>query len=377
MNKKLLIVSAFLLILTGCDQKPEVEDTVKPESETIVETSDGDYRTVVPQPTSEVRGVANNTIDNDLDLDAMETGLMNISKEYADPDKYIYQPGTIISSDEATYLTGPEYTADEFAEITKSDTSAQNIGLNMPLDDGNYTEDTKQYVNTIVEQDYFTYDEDNNKQIDKVAIGFGMDPTYNYTDSKGKEHTVDITDEELNEFANSYVANKMTEFIRSKNGYENVEIIYGFFKESETELYPGTYYAQGYVAKDEDTIKNIKKIDQKYVLFPTTEGKEQDKVLNQEISDLEQEVRGYFSYNTGASARGYYEDNNLKEIYIRLTVNTYSQTDLIPFVNFVEEKVTEIISENVKISVDIRKSTGESEAIIVFDKDKNVQKYLY
>lgn len=377
MNKKLLIVSAFLLILTGCDQKPEVEDTVKPESETIVETSDGDYRTVVPQPTSEVRGVANNTIDTDLDLDAMETGLMNISKEYADPDKYIYQPGTIISSDEATYLTGPEYTADEFAEITKSDTSAQNIGLNMPLDDGNYTEDTKQYVNTIVEQDYFTYDEDNNKQIDKVAIGFGMDPTYNYTDSKGKEHTVDITDEELNEFANSYVANKMTEFIRSKNGYENVEIIYGFFKESETELYPGTYYAQGSVAKDEDTIKNIKKIDQKYVLFPTTEGKEQDKVLNQEISDLEQEVRGYFSYNTGAYARGYYEDNNLKEIYIRLTVNTYSQTDLIPFVNFVEEKVTEIISENVKISVDIRKSTGESEAIIVFDKDKNVQKYLY
>ncbi len=377
MNKKLLIVSAFLIILTGCDQKPEVEDTVEPETETIVETSDGDYRTVVPQPTSEVRGVANNTIDTDLDLDAMETGLMSISKEYADPDKYIYQPGTLISSDEATYLTGPEYSADEFAEITKNDTSAQNIGLNMPLDNGNYTDDTKQYVNTIVEQDYFTYDDDNNKQIDKVAIGFGMDPTYNYTDSKGVEHTVDISDDELVEFANSYVANKMTEFIRSKKGYEDVEIIYGFFKESETELYPGTYYAKCNVTKDEDTVKNIKKMNEKYVLFPTSDGKEQDKTLNQEISDLEQEVRGYFSYNTGAYARGFYKDNNLKEIYIRLTVNAYSQTDLIPFANFVEEKVKEIISENVKISVDIRKSTGESEAIIVFDKDKNVQKYLY
>ncbi len=377
MNRKLMVACFATLMLSGCDQKPTVTDTVTPDSETIVSIDEGDYRTIVPQPESEVRGVANNTIDTNLDLDAMETGLMEISKEYADPDTYIYQPGTIITSDEAQSLVGREYTSEQFVDVLELDADAQNIGLNMPLEDGADPEDNKIYVNTIIEQDYFTYDENNEKVIDKVAIGFGMDPTYTYEDENGDEVTVEIKDEELLEFANSYVSNKMTDFLRSKEGYEDVEIIYGFFKESENELYPGTYYAQTFVPSDENNVKNIKDVDQEYVLFPTTAGEEKNATLNDEISALEEEVRGYFPYNTGTTARGYYENGELQEIYIRLTVNVYSQVDLIPFVNFVEENVKDKISEPVPISIDIRQSSGEAEAIILFDENKNVDKYIY
>ncbi len=377
MNKKLAATCFSLVLLTGCDQKPTVEDTVTPESETIVQIEEGDYSTIVPQPESEVRGVANNTIDSTLDLDAMETGLMDIAKEYANPDKYIYQPGTLITSDEAYYLVGREYTPEQFVDVVKYDADAQNIGLNVPLPDGEDPADNVMYVNTIIEQDYFYYDEENNKVIDKVAIGFGMDPTFTYKDENGNEQTIEITDKELTEYANSYVSNKMTDFLRSKDGYEDVEIIYGFFKESENEMYPGTYYAETFVPKDEDNVKNINSIDQKYVLYPTSSGEDFDSVLNDEISALEQEVRGYFPYNTGTYARGYYEDGTLQDIYIRLTVNVYSRVDLIPFVNFVETEIKEKISENVEINVDIRRSSGDASAIVIFDENKNVEKYIY
>lgn len=377
MNKKLMIACCSLVLLTGCDQKPKVNEVSTPEDETIVSIDKGDYSTIIPQPESEIRGVANNTIDSTLDLDAMETGLMDISKEYANPDKYIYQPGTIVSSDEATYLVDREKTSDQFAEKVKYNPDFVNIGLNMPLAPGDKEAENKIYVNTIIEQDYFTYDENNNKVIDKVAIGFGMDPTYTYTNEKGEEKTIEIKDKELVEFANSYVANRMTDFLRSKKELENVELIYGFFKESENEMYPGTYYAQTNVKPNENNVKNIKSIDQKYVLYPTEEGEKYNRTLNDEISALDTEIRGYFPYNTGTYARGYYKNETLEELYIRLTVNVYSRVDLIPFVNYVEQQINEKISEKVKINVDIRRSSGEASAIIIFDKNKNVDKYIY
>ncbi len=387
MNKKIIGLLVVIVVLTGCDQKPRVGDIDTKVDETIVQIDEGDYKTIVPQPTSAVRGVANNTIDTDLDLDEMETGLMNISKDYASTKKYIYQPGTIITSDEAYLLVGREFTSGQYQKYLELNPNAENIGLNLPLESrksgesaADYDErqkDNKIYVNTIIEQDYFTYDDAGNKKIEKVAIGFGMDPTYTYKDANGKVVTINIENKELNEFANSYIANKMTKFIRSKEGYENVDLIYGFFKESETEMYPGTYYAQAEVKAGEDNIQNIKRINNQYMLFPTDEGEEFDSDLNSGVDELEKEIRGYFPYNTGAYARGYYEEGSLKNIYIRLNVNVYSQVDLIPFVNFIEEKINEKLTQKVDITVDIRRSSGEAEAIMNFDKNRNVQKYIY
>ncbi len=387
MKREVVALITALVFLSGCDQKPQVDDEYSNVSEEIVQIDEGDYKTIVPQPTSGVRGVANNTIDTDLDLDQMETGLMEISKNYADPNKYIYQPGTLITSDEAQLLVDREMTDKKYQKYIEANGNAENIGLNLPLEDQKDGEsnsdfdkrvaENKTYVNTIIEQDYFTYDESGNKKIDKIAIGFGMDPTYNYVDSEGNDQVIDISDAELNEFANSYVANKMTKFIRSKEGYEDVDLIYGFFKESETEMYPGTYYAQAQVPAGEDNLQNVKPIKQKYVLFPTDEGNDYDSELNDGITELEKSIRGFFPYNTGAYARGYYEGDNLKNIYIRLTVNVYSQVDLIPFVNFIEEQVNKNLSQKVAITVDIRRSSGEAEAIMNFDKNRKLQKYIY
>ncbi len=400
MKKQLIGICTALILLAGCDQEPRTDDVPSKAEESVVETNKDDYKTIVPQPTSEVRGVANNTIDTDLDLDQMETGLMDISKKYASVDQYIYQPGTIITGDEANLLVGREMTNDQFEIHKKTNPNDQNIGLNLPLESQKSGEsnadfekrqkETKIYVNTIIEQDYFTYDEKGNKKIEKIAIGFGMDPTYTYKDAEGKEHTVEIKDQELNDFANSYVANKMTEFIHDKaeemsepdpetGEYiaEDADIIYGFFKESETEMHPGTYYAEAQVKSGEDNLKDVQEINEQYYLFPTDEAEKFDPTLNEEIDEFEKDIRGYFPYNTGAYARGYYKDDKLQKIYIRLTVNVYSQVDLIPFVNFIEEKVKEKITENVEITVDIRRSSGEAEAIMNFDKNRNVDKYIY
>lgn len=390
MKKHSIALVAFMVVLSGCNQKPTVSETVIPEGEKVVDTGSGDYQTIVPQPTSEVRGVANNSIDSTLDLDAMETGLMDIAKEHADVKKYIYQPGTIISADEASALIKREYTSDQFADVVKADPTKEsigNIGLDQPLKDGEDPAEKPKYVNTIIEQDYFTYktekDGSQTKQIDKIAIGFGMDPSYTYTDSKGVEKTITIKDSELKDYADSYVANKMTKFIRGiqdSDGnypYKDTEIIYGFFKESNNDMYPGTYYSSGFVKKGEDNMSDTKDINQKYVLFPTDEGKAQNESINTQITKLEQEVRGYFPYNTGTYASGYYENNKLQKIYIRLTVDVYSRVDLIPFVNFVEDTSKDLLNEGVNTVIDIRKSSGEAEGILLIDPTGKIEKHIY
>ncbi|MGL5020694.1 MAG: CamS family sex pheromone protein [Mycoplasmatales bacterium] len=377
MKKILILIIAFSFVLSGCDHAPRTEKTDSKIPDTkIIEGESGDYKTVIPQPVSPIRGVSNSNTNTNLDLDSMEQGLSELSKKYVSPNDFLYQPGQVISSDEGVSLLDRRYTDLQMQSVLLQKPTAQNIGLNPVLEDGADPAGAKIYVQSIVEQNYFKFDESGNKVVDTISIGFSFDPTYTYSNN-GVEETILIEDSELNEFANSFVANQMTAFLRSKPGYENVNIVYGFFKASDSELYPGTYISKGYTKSDNDILEQKEILNTKYVLYPSIDGDEIDPTLNNEIAVLVSTINKYFPYTTGMYAIGLYKDDKLEELKYQVNVNTYSTIDIIPFVNYINEQINLTISPKVKTVVEIKKPTGEAQAVLEIDSSGKVNKYIY
>ena len=377
MKKILMLIIGFSFVLSGCDHAPRTEKTDSKIADTkIIEGESGDYKTVIPQPVSPIRGVSNSNTNTNLDLDSMEKGLSELSKKYVSPKDFLYQPGQAISSDEGVSLLERRYTDSQMQSVLLYKPTAQNIGLNPVLEDGADPDGAKIYVQSIIEQNYFKFDENGNKVVDTVSIGFSFDPTYTYSNN-GVEETILIEDTELNEYANSFVANQMTTFLRSKPGFENVNIVYGFFKATDSELYPGTYISKGYTKNDTDILDQKEVLNTKYVVYPSIDGDKIDPTLNNEFAVLVSTINKYFPYTTGMYAIGLYKDDNIEELKYQVNVNTYSTIDIIPFVNYINEQIDQTVSQKINTIVEIKKPTGEAQAVLVIEPSGKVTKYIY
>lgn len=372
MKKLIILLVVLSSALAACDQAPQSTETVTTTEEQMVD-NDGDFATMAPQPTSPIRGVYTNASDN-MDLDAMEEGLQDIVGTYIDPSDYIYSPGQVITSEEAEMLVGRELTEAQYTEALKVDPEAQNIGLNPPLADGANPKDSKTYVNTIIEQDYYKVNEDGTQTIDTIAIGFGINPIYTYTVDE-KEESIEIPMEELNEYANNLIASKMDKFIRSKEGYEDVTIIYGFYLQSDSELYPGTFYAQGISKSSEEPI-DYTLLDNKNVLFPSAEGEEIDKQLSDDVNTILSKGESFFPVSSGAYCYGTYENGNLVQLNFKVILNSYSSIDVQSFLNYIEDVISETSVQNVDYVMEITSPQGDALGLME-SKDGKAYKYVY
>ena len=132
------------------------------------------------------------------DLDEMEEGLIKITKKYLDTNSFYYSPGQVITSEDALVLLGRELTDKELVDARKVDPNFENIGINPILVNAKKPEDSKVYLSTMIEQDYFRIGSGNKKEIDTIAIGFGMNQVYELPNGK----RISITNAEQMEYAN-------------------------------------------------------------------------------------------------------------------------------------------------------------------------------
>lgn len=375
--RKLIICGALLILLTGCAQEPIATDVENNSSAVIINSGDKEtYNTVAPMVQSPSRGVSNDYASDNLDLENMEVGLMNISKEFASPTEFLYQAGQVLSYEDAQMLLGRELTDEQYKKKLKSDEDYLNIGINPALNDGASEEDAKIYATSIIEQDYYTLDSDGNKVIDTIAIGFGINPHYEYQDGK-ETKTMDISDQELEEFGYSYIANNMTEYIRSLEGYENVQIVYGFFKQSETATIPGTYSAYTSVSYGASTLNSIETLNEDIVIFPSTSGEEKDSNLNSAFSSIEASVYDYFPTASGMYTYGYYSNDQLYDLNVYVMADIYSSVEVEPFVQYLEIELNNLITTTVPITVQVMRSNGDPLAIIYKEDGDTYNHHIY
>ena len=309
-----------------------------------------------------------------LDIDAMETGLMDISKNYASPSEFIYQPGQIITEEDAYALLEREYTDEQYEEILSEDDEAVNIGLNPPLESDANPEDSKIYATTIIEQNYGTLENDE-FQLDTIAIGIGIPYVYTYGEDDALEE-MEITRDEIVDYAAKEITNDVIYYVREYKNLASANIVIGFYLESEEGLLPGNYVMSAYVP-GESSEPEYTEYSQEYVLYPSVDGNDYDPELNQEMVNINNKLTSYFSEYAGFYAEAEYNDGTLTKIEIIVTANIYSSVDAISFTNYVEEVVLEELSVGAPIDIYIRDTNFEPLSLIEIENNSTQYKYIY
>ncbi len=378
MKKTLIAMGLCTIILTGCDQAPTTTDIEVSTDAVMINSGDSSsYSIVAPMVSSPIRGLTNEYVADNVDLENMEIGLMNISKSFADPSTYIYQAGQVITYEDAEYLLNRQLDEDQYAKALKKDDEYKNIGVNPILADDGDPAESKIYANTIIEQDYYTLDGNGNRVIDTISIAFGINPNYTYTDSDGNEKVIELEEDELINFGFPHIANNMTSYIRSLEGYEGVQIVYGFYIQSDSTTLPGNYSAYTSVDYDSHSVNKIQDLDEQVIIYPSDSGDKKDAELNDSLVRIESNIYKYFPRASGAYAYGYYTDGNLTELEMTIVIDIYSSVETEPFVSFLEAELQNSLNVSVPMSVDIINARGESLAIIYKESGGKYTHHIY
>lgn len=350
--KKITIFIFLLISLSACNQSP-TDNTGTKEEESLIQANSGDYSIKAPLNTSPIRGISLKT-DAFIDYDLMETGLLDISKEFLNPSNYFYKPGQILDTDDVNLLLSRESEDNPY-------------GVNPSV--GKSKKDNPIYVNTIIEQDFYTINNKGDEDIKTIALGFGIDNTYEYEENKN----VTISDEQIEGFITQFVSEKAVSYIREKKEQNNINIICAFYKESADSTLPGAYYTYGQMKQDDKKLQNIKTKDIKYKAYPDYSSKDP---MNLDIIEFTNKIDKYFSNFNGVSAVGRIENGNIKELDIKVIVSLYSEVEIKALSSYIGDNLgTNILGvDHVVVTVEL--PTGEAIAIREYEKGKLSTEYV-
>lgn len=350
--KKIILLFVMIFGLSGCNQSPQ---TINSQGEVVAEKTvsiNGPYKMNLPLEESPIRGIVKQS-DSYPTIDAMEAGLLKLAPNYVST-KYYYQQGQILSGEDASLLLNHHLSDEEFNQLKQTDPNAQNIGLN-PIIKADDPNSEKNMVTTLLEQDFYTGSGDE-KEIKTVVIGVGLNLPM-HLDQNTKQLVFDDFDKFLT-YDGKLIANQLISTIRSKDGYNTIPIMFGFYQQSKNPIIPGNFIAQGYVNENQQTLETIDKVNQEYVPFLDQIGINKDIDLNNKVQTLKNDLINYFGTDVNLSCTGFYEDNKLKHLDFTIIFPSNSMLEGGAIVNFIENELNNKINVNCEINASVVSATG-------------------
>ncbi|MGB7999966.1 MAG: CamS family sex pheromone protein [Anaerobacillus sp.] len=404
-KKQRFIVSmmALSLVLSGCVpsfMKNEQDDTVKtPDSkgkdseEMIVsediKTSETYYRSVLEKDgeknsldTSQVRGLVTAGVDNRLDVDALEMGLIRLSQEHFDPEKYFFKEGQLFDSTQIegwlhrdNGVTKEEAKKDKKKEVNEG----LNPGLGVDDNPAQYEKvieaekKNPKFLSYIHEQDYYVQNKDEELKMGGISIALSLYTEYPYSvlDEKGLKYTgsVKLDQQEVIAQAKESVA-PIIKKIRAKH---DVPIMFSLFIEQPREsVVPGNFVASAFVEKGKSSPGSWKDLNEKYVSFPSSDAKEEYPAEAEKFDDFTREIQDFFPNFVGVIGTGFYKQDKLSQLKVEIPIQFYGKAEVISFTQFVNglvKKRNDTFPQDLPVSLYIT-SNGHPESMIVKDPNE-------
>ncbi|WP_347552596.1 CamS family sex pheromone protein [Pseudalkalibacillus hwajinpoensis] len=392
-KKQQFIVSimALSLVLSGCVpsfMKDEQEDTVKtPDSEgekseemivsEDIKTSETYYRSVLEKDgeknsldASKVRGLVTAGVDNRLDVDSLETGLIRLSQEHFDPEKYFFKEGQLFDSNQIhSWL------------YRSSDKNKEglNPSLGVKEDPAQYEKiieaekKNPKFLSYIHEQDYYIQNKDDELQLGGVSIALSLYSEYSYSvlDEAGLKYTgsVDLDKQEVIEKAKESIA----PIIKKIRAEHDVPIMFTLFMEKPRQsVVPGNYVASAFVEEGKSSPGSWKDLNEKYVAFPSSAAEEEFPAEAEKFDDFTREIQDFFPNFVGVIGTGFYKKDELSQLKVEIPIQFYSKAEVISFTQFVNglvKKRNDTFPQNLPVSIYIT-SNGQPESLIVKDPNE-------
>ncbi|MCM3639177.1 CamS family sex pheromone protein [Sporosarcina luteola] len=356
--KRLLVLSGMAVVLTlgGCMPSigPDKEEVIQENDEEQVEetvmipdvqVNDTYYKTVTPFKKSATRGLVVSNISTKYDIGEAEEGLFRLSAQHFDTKNYFFQEGQYIDGKTAR------------AWLARSSTNEQ--GLNPPEAEGEDAEEKPIYLAHIIEQNYLTLTDEKKVRLSGVSIGLALNSVYYSKD--GKE--IEITDSVL-EKQGIAMADKIVSRMRAKEGFQDIPIVIGLFKqEKRNAIVPGTYFATAFADKGKSSASGWKEVNERYVLLPAPADIDNYRDINTKFSNFKQDIDNYFPSFVNVIGKGFFKDKRMQSISIDIPIQFFGKGEVIGFTQFLASHVIKYFP-NIDVEVSVTSVNGP-EALIV------------
>ncbi|MCA0173687.1 CamS family sex pheromone protein [Bacillus sp. RAR_GA_16] len=394
-KKQTFIVSimALSLVLSGCVpsfMKGEQDDTVKvndsegKESEEMIvsediKTSETYYRSVLEKngeknslDTSQVRGLITAGVDNRLDVDALEMGLMRLSQEKFDPEKYFFKEGQLFDTEQIhswLYRDNPD----------KKDNQGLNPQLGVEEDPAKYEQVIKaekknpKFLSYIHEQDYYVQNKDDELQLGGISIALSLYSEYPYSvlDENGLKYTGSVKLDKKEVVAKAKESIKP--IIQKIRAEHDVPIVFTLFLEQPRQsVVPGNFVASTTVEKGKSSPDSWKDLNEKYIAFPSSAADEEYPAEAEKFDDFTREIQDFFPNFVGVIGTGFYKQDELSQLKVEIPIQFYSKAEVISFTQFVNglvKKRNDTFPQDLPVSIYIT-NNGETESMIVKDPNE-------
>lgn len=355
--KRLFILPsiAAVLLLGGCLPSigPNKEEVIQENEEQVEETvmipnvqvDDEYYKVLTPLKKSASRGLVVSNISTKYDIGEAEEGLLRLSAQHFDTKNYLFQEGQYIDAATAR------------AWLARSSVNEQ--GLNPPEAKGEDAEEKPIYLAHIIEQNYLTMTDDKKVRLSGVSIGLALNSVH--YDKGGNETT--ISDAEL-EKQGIAMADKIVSRLRAKEGFQDIPIVVGLFKqEKRNAIVPGTYFATAFADKGKSSASGWKKVNERYVVLPAPADIDNYIEINRSFSNFKQDIDEYFSSFVNVIGKAFFKENRMESISIDIPIQFFGKSEVIGFTQFLADHIIKYFP-NIDIEVSITSVNGP-EALIV------------
>lgn len=368
MKKSLLGLLVILLSISGCNQAPQTIDAQGESVKPVSVNANIPFQMCLPISESPIRGIVVQS-ESYPNIDNMESGLLNQATNYIDKNLF-YQQGEVLSGEDASNLLKHHLSDADFQTALNSDPQAQNIGLNPIVKEDDPTSKNN-VVTTLIEQDF--YKNKDEKEITAIAIGVGVDFPTSVDEQTGSTKVSDM--EKFLTYDGKNIANQISQVVRSKPGYEQIPIMFGFYQQSANPTIPGVYIARGYLNKNDANIQELTSVNQEYIPFLDELGIKRDLDLNNKVQTLKNELINYFGSDINLNALGFYVDNKLQYLDISIIFPSSSIVEGNAIINFIEEQLHSNVNINSKVKVSVVSAIGEPIGSLIKDGN-NINKII-
>ncbi|GAB4074469.1 CamS family sex pheromone protein [Barrientosiimonas marina] len=395
MLKKLTMsLAVAILLLTSCapsinNEDEVVKDEDKSEQETSIvsnKLSDEDYRTLLPYRPSASRGVITGQMGNRLDIDEAETGLRRLSKDYFDPDEYLFEEGQYLDSDMLYRWLESYPTDDELSELKnqlekqvkdnkikkkemEKRLAKRKQALNPPLDEENATiddhEQNPKYVSHILEQDFLKRHDDDKVELSGVSIGIALKSVYRF-EVEGNPGKVEISKSKMLDKGKE-IAKTVLKRVRNIDALSDIPIMIALYREEdENAPVPGNFVAKTSVKSGEASISDWENLNEENVLFPSDRGEEKNYDTQQLVKNFGSRIEEYFPNYVGVIGDGFYIGDDLQELTLEIPIEFHGKEEVVGFTQYVSKLADEMFEDYYDLNINI-KSDEKMESVISRD----------
>lgn len=346
--KKILGLLLLSLMLTGClNQSPEITE----EPTVVIKGEQGNYNHVVPFDSNSLRFHRPGSNYKEIGQ-----GLIYLSKEYFPVSTNDLKEGNIVA----------DYNKEFRPLIFLRESQNNPVGLNPSKETKVKVNDKTEVTGPLLISDLFEINFVSNKNADKMT-GAAFALVLNKTISGDDSRQVTVDDKVLYEFATKIAGPKLESYLRKKPELSGVPIVIAIYTiDNGNQSIPGNYIAK---AKFVNRQGQFEKVNHKWVLFPTNNGRSADLVTNENIVSMKRSLTGFIPDDIGIIAYGEYYNDKMNQLQVKINVQTKTYTEVLALSHYIGELLLTFDTGS-KVVVEI-KSLNETLAIIKKDVGKS------